>query len=328
MNNSLSNSSIMLEIKEQWRQWATIYKNKKVALYGAGEHSLFLEKLLASDFYQMPICCFIDSSPNGKELLNIPVMSRVDCEFSAFDFVIISSKSAENEIYQSLLIELPAEKIGRFYKRDIKDIFDDIYKENHWGDENSISGPGSVAQQTKIVVNALPKIFRQLNIRSMLDIPCGDYNWMQHVEKTNIKYIGGDIVEDVIIENKKKFRHVDVSFHWLDLLSSSLPKVDVIFCRDCLVHFSFADVDKALHNIVKSGAKYFISTTFITQTINQDISTGGWRPLNLRIAPFNLPEPMSTLIEKCTENNGKYSDKALGIWKVHDINYYLKREKA
>jgi hypothetical protein len=150
---------------------------------------------------------------------------------------------------------------------------------------------------------------------------------MQHVEKYNVTYVGGDIVEEMIIENQKKFQQEGVDFYWLDLLSSPLPKVDMLFCRDCLVHFSFADIDKALHNIVKSGAKYFISTTFIKRTINQDISTGGWRPLNLCIAPFNLPEPINILVEKCSENNGKYSDKALGIWKISDINSVLKREE-
>jgi len=49
------------------------------------------------------------------------------------------------------------------------------------------------------------------------------------------------------------------------------------------------------------------------------VKQGGWRTLNFRFAPFNFPAPLHLLNERCTENNGKYADKSLVLWKILDI---------
>jgi hypothetical protein len=41
-------------------------------------------------------------------------------------------------------------------------------------------------------------LLRQFEIHSLLDLPCGDFNWMQHVDLQGIKYTGGDIVEALV----------------------------------------------------------------------------------------------------------------------------------
>jgi hypothetical protein len=52
---------------------------------------------------------------------------------------------------------------------------------------------------------------------------------------------------------------------------------------------------------------------------NLDITTGDWRIINLEKAPFNLPEPIKIINEKCTEANGSYADKSLGLWKLQQL---------
>jgi len=100
-----------------------------------------------------------------------------------------------------------------------------------------------------------------------------------------------------------------------------LPKVDLIFVRDCLVHLSYDDIFKALDNICKSDSQYLLATTFTERTRNNNIATGQWRTLNLQIPPFDLPEPQIILNEGHPEK--EWRDKSLGLWEVADIENSL-----
>jgi len=207
---------------------------------------------------------------------------------------------------------------------DTENVFTKIYKSNSWKGVNSISGPGSDNTQTEHITKVLPELFCDLGIKSLLDIPCGDFNWMRNVDLSSIHYIGGDIVEEIIAKNKEQFQNKDLQFEKLNLLIDNLPKVDMIMCRDCLVHFSYKDIFVALKNICNSESTYFLSTIFTNQKSNHNIVTGEWRPLNLTLPPFNLPLPLNCINEKCTEGNGLYSDKSLGLWKISDISAALR----
>jgi len=108
-----------------------------------------------------------------------------------------------------------------------------------------------------------------------------------------------------------------VSFRKLDLIHDTLPAVDAVLCRDCLVHLSFTDAQEALANVARSGAKWLLTTSFPRVERNDDIVTGQWRPLNLTRPPFNLPEPAKRIAENCTES--EFADKVLGVWPIADL---------
>lgn len=204
--------------------------------------------------------------------------------------------------------------------RPVQEVFTLIHAQNHWGSAESVSGSGSERGQTAALVRALPPLLRQYNVRSLLDLPCGDLNWMQHVDLSGVRYIGGDIVPAVVEADRQRFAHrPQLSFQHLDLLQDPLPAVDLVLVRDCLVHFSLADIERALANIRRSGARYLLTTTFTRVAENRDIVTGDRRPLNLQAAPFHLPPPLALIDEQCTEGNGRYSDKAMGLWAVEQL---------
>ena len=209
--------------------------------------------------------------------------------------------------------------------KDTEQVFTDIYKTNKWRGKDSASGTGSDVHQTRVVSKELPALFNEFEISSMLDIPCGDFHWMKDVDLTNIAYTGTDIVSDLIRNNIEKYRKDGVYFQKLDLITDSLPTVDLVFCRDCLVHLSFKDMFRALDNVCNSQSKYLLTTTYTKRKINFDIYTGQWRTLNLEIAPFMLPSPIKLIKEGCTEGNGAFSDKTLGLWRINDIRTILER---
>lgn len=207
--------------------------------------------------------------------------------------------------------------------RSTEEIFTDIFRRNGWKGPDSVSGTGSDLTQTAQIIAALPGLFGDYNVRSMIDIPCGDFHWMRTVDLGCISYLGADIVQE-LIERNQRYAADGVAFRKLNLLEDPLPRVDLLFCRDCLVHFSFEDVFKALHNITASGSELLLTTTFPARARNVPIATGQWQPLNLERAPFCLPQPLKIITEGCTEWEGSYMDKSLGLWRVSDLKDKLR----
>jgi len=75
-------------------------------------------------------------------------------------------------------------------------VFFEIYQRNAWASRESASGTGSELKRTHHLRRELAALLRELNVCSLLDLPCGDFNWMQHVNLGEIQYIGADIVSD------------------------------------------------------------------------------------------------------------------------------------
>lgn len=195
-------------------------------------------------------------------------------------------------------------------------VFTQIYTSNQWNSTESVSGTGSEVAQVKSLVSNLIKLFNELNIKSVLDIPCGDFNWVKNIDFSNINYIGADIVVELINKNNRLYAKSQISFQVLDIITDSLPKSDIIFIRDCFVHLSEEDIFKSIENIKLSGCKYILTTTFTETQHNYDIPTGAWRTLNLQKKPFNFPDPILVINENCTEGNGEFKDKSLALWEI------------
>jgi hypothetical protein len=182
-----------------------------------------------------------------------------------------------------------------------------------------VSGLGSDLAQTVEVRKHLPSLVAELHCASILDVPCGDYFWMSHIELNVDTYIGADIVSALVDANQKAFGDKHRAFVVLDLTRDELPRSDLVICRDCLVYLSFTDAQLALRNIKSSGARYLLATTFRARNRNHNMPTGAWRPINLERPPFSLPPPIRFIDEHCTEGNGRFADKGLGLWLVTDL---------
>jgi glycosyltransferase involved in cell wall biosynthesis len=204
----------------------------------------------------------------------------------------------------------------------LKEKFSEVYEKNIFGGRISRSGEGSDLVQTEIIRHELPRIIKEFSIRAFLDAPCGDWYWMKETKLGVEHYFGVDIVESMIRKHKIEFAGPGIEFQCLNLATDQLPKADLILSRDCLVHLSFNDAKKIIENFKKSGAKYLLTTTFIDRTVNNDLvgKDNFWRPLNMRLAPFNFPEPLLTVNEGCTEEGNQYTDKSLCLWLLDEIN--------
>ncbi len=197
-----------------------------------------------------------------------------------------------------------------------EEVFNDIYRKRVWGDPESLSGTGSNLSQTEAIRVALPSLLAELRVRSLLDVPCGDFYWMRLLD-LDVDYTGGDIVAELVEDNQARYGDERRRFRRIDLVKDALPAADLLLCRDCLVHLSYEDIFRALANVKRSGCEYLLTTTYTQLERNHDTPTGSWRALGLIRPPFNFPPPLRLVDEQCPDPG--YEDKHLGLWRVADV---------
>jgi hypothetical protein len=202
---------------------------------------------------------------------------------------------------------------------DLKQAFTRIYQTNLWGSERSRSGLGSAGEETDRLRIAIPALLKELGASTMLDIPCGDFGWLSNADLGEVDYTGADIVGELVARNRALYSGATRRFAHLDLTCDALPTADLLLCRDCLVHLSFENIQRALDNIRRSGSAYLLTTTFTGHEINTDVEDCDWRLLNLEREPFHFPKPLAAIVEGCTEGDGAYADKTLGLWRIADL---------
>lgn len=199
--------------------------------------------------------------------------------------------------------------------KSAEQIFTTYYETNRWNDEYSRSGPGSNLVMTNEFRPRLPEVWRSLGVNSILDVPCGDFRWMKEVDLRGFDYTGADIVGQIVADNRRQYSRAGIDFRRINLIADALPPADLVFCRDCLVHLSLADVTRALANIKRSGATWLMTTHFPQTQFNADIVTGQWRPLNFEQAPFGFAPPELVIVEK-SDPSLEWPDKSLAVWRI------------
>jgi methyltransferase family protein len=195
--------------------------------------------------------------------------------------------------------------------------FQRIHDTNLWGAAESVSGLGSEIDATATLRAELPALLKRLGVDSLLDAPCGDAGWIANID-IGVRLTGVDIVLDLIDALRARAARGEIrgEYRLADITSDTLPRCDAILCRDCLVHLSFANIDRALRNFRRSGARWLITTTFPEWQNNSDCEDGDWRALNFGRAPFSWGEPVELVNENCMEAGGGWRDKSLGVWRL------------
>ena len=212
-----------------------------------------------------------------------------------------------------------AERADELAQLGLQERFDRIYATNLWSDPESRSGVGSTLESTRVLRAKLPVALRRLDARVLLDVPCGDFTWMEHVDLSGIEYLGGDIVPAIVAKNQRLFARESRRFMQLDLTRDALPDADVLLCRDCLVHLSYANIRAALANVARSNIRFLLMTSFPGRRDNYDVVDGDWRALDFEAPPFSFPEPVLSIVEECEEEGGAYADKALLAWPLTEL---------
>jgi hypothetical protein len=178
-----------------------------------------------------------------------------------------------------------------FKASSLSDRFTLIYNRNLWGSKESVSGSGSTFAMTESIRNLLPALFEEFQICSVLDAPCGDFNWMKLVNLNGLTYIGSDIVDSLISDLNNQYASEHISFITIDITRDTLPKSDLVLNRDCLFHLSYQDIKLFLRSFLNSDCRYLLTTSHdnLNEFTNSDIRSGDFRLIDLFKSPFYFP---------------------------------------
>lgn len=205
----------------------------------------------------------------------------------------------------------------RISSRRRADLFSRYYRENVFGDPESRSGFGSSWAATAAVRRELPRIVRTYGISTILDIPCGDWAWMQHVEPglELAGYCGAEVVPELVEALRVEHARPGRTFVVADAVFGTLPAAELILSRDLLIHLPNSYGVRALGNFCSAGATWLLSTTYPTVDHNEDVHLGGFRPVNLCLPPFNLHKPIE-LFKEMDDDNPRGQGKSMGLWRL------------
>jgi len=201
----------------------------------------------------------------------------------------------------------------------MESIFARLYTDNLWGDAESVSGPGSTFNSTIKLRNELPLLLAELGAKTLLDAPCGDFNWIKETDLRLEQYTGVDVVADIIARNQKLYENERTTFYVRDLTREELPCVDVILCRDCFIHLSYRHVAAAIKNFKRSRSTYLLTNNYPLLHSNKDINTGDFRFINLMLPPFDFPASIRQINEKFPEQQTEFFGKTLELWRLGDL---------
>ncbi len=173
--------------------------------------------------------------------------------------------------------------------------FRSIYRERLWGSGGeSASGPGSAVAAAAGAVEALLQAVERVGARSVLDVGCGDFNWLGPVlprlaERGVERVVGCDIVAEAFADARS--RHPSVSFEELDVVTQRPGRAsDLVVCRQCLNHMSPPDALRALSNLAASGCGHLLATTYDADA-DADGQLGGGLGEGTRYRCYNLSRP-------------------------------------
>jgi SAM-dependent methyltransferase len=131
------------------------------------------------------------------------------------------------------------------------------------------------------------------DIRSVVDTGCGDWQSSRLVDWSGKRYVGVDIVPEVVAANRASFGRDDVDFVAADIRTEALPRADLLVCKDVLQHWDVQSVQWFLdRNLARY--RYLLITNDVAsvhsapEMLNGEIPIGHWRPLDLERGPFGL----------------------------------------
>ena len=181
--------------------------------------------------------------------------------------------------------------------KDCKEVFTDIYARKIWGDG---SGGGS-GEQAQPYCDFVSRYMVTHGTKAVLDIGCGDLLVAKNIQMCET-YFGIDAAPNPNGEqNRVRLRYrgagtpgvpepeVGVAEYNFDVLTDELPgQADLVLCKEVLQHLSNEQVQTLLDRTAHYPRRLFTNNCD-PEHMNEDIETGGFRPVDLSKPPFNQP---------------------------------------
>ena len=174
-----------------------------------------------------------------------------------------------------------------------EEAFTRIYDHATWGrnsEGRGYSGGGSLVSNAQPYMDFVEDFIKQHNIKTVVDVGCGDWEFSRHMDWNGVTYTGYDVVKSVIERDIQRFGSPTVRFVHANFLKEDLPQADLLLCKDVLQHLSNNDILLFIPQLTKY--RFCLITNETTPGSftgdNADIRPGGGRKLDLSKPPFFL----------------------------------------
>ncbi|EMY61973.1 class I SAM-dependent methyltransferase [Leptospira terpstrae] len=163
--------------------------------------------------------------------------------------------------------------------------FEKVYDEKKWGDG---SGIGSWPENAGPYLKLLQESLNDPKYTTIVDLGCGDWKLMETLSiPEEKKYVGYDLVTDLIAQNTKKYSKKNVKFLVIKQLSDIRNvSADLLIVKDVLHHWPIAHINYFLKEILPNYRYALITNDYNFFASNQDIAFAEFRPINLQKEPF------------------------------------------
>jgi len=134
-----------------------------------------------------------------------------------------------------------------------RQVFTQVYADKMWGggQEDFYSGPGSNTEAAQPYADFVIDFIARNNVRSVLDLGCGDFRVGRIIASCGVTYTGVDVVEPLIAENTRRFGNEAIRFRCLDIAADDLPDGDLCLIREVFQHVSNAQIGAVLAKLRK-----------------------------------------------------------------------------
>jgi SAM-dependent methyltransferase len=160
--------------------------------------------------------------------------------------------------------------------------FSAVYARDDW---QGGSGRGSTPENTVEYRALIERLLQAHDIKRVVDLGCGDWQFSRLINWGNVDYLGIDTVPAVIEANRQRFGP-PCRFECRDVSRDPLPPGDLLILKDVLQHWPSDTIRAFLPRLEEYRFVLVTNCAFDSPLLNSDIAMTGFRPLDLRQAPF------------------------------------------
>jgi len=167
---------------------------------------------------------------------------------------------------------------------DHQEIFNQVYRSNRWifG-----SGTGAVTANNRPYLRFLQDLLDgHPEIRSVLDVGCGDWQIGSQIRWGERDYLGLDCSDYILDATRARHGGGRIRFAVGNAVLDPLPPADLLILKDVLEHLSHADIATLLEKARSYPFVLIQNDIGLLVTANHDIATGGYRAVDVRQPPF------------------------------------------
>jgi SAM-dependent methyltransferase len=139
----------------------------------------------------------------------------------------------------------------------------------------------------------LKEFVKTNNIKTILDLGCGDFNLMKHVDFKDVEYLGVDLVNELIEKNNINYGSINIKFINNKIHDYEFKdNYDLILCKDVLQHWSTQSVITFL-SVIKNY-KYCLlindynNDEYYNKNFNVPILDSEYTIVDLTADPYNV----------------------------------------